>query len=98
MYQITIIKTDGTEVTTVQPHKPDLEQLQNAVGGLIETVPYFTKFKGRRGVAYANEEGLLMGLPMNRAASAAWRECAPGIGTGLVGDVIFYNKVTVVDQ
>lgn len=94
MYDVTIIKTDGTQTTVRQPKAPTLEQLQKAVGGWIETVPYFTKFEGRgRGRAYANEEGLLKALPLNREATTAWRACAPTVASLLVGDVIFYNKV-----
>lgn len=52
-----IIKTDGTEVDIGS--QPSLDKLQEAVGGYIEFVSindssYF----------YANEEGLLLGLPL----------------------------------
>ena len=92
MYNIFIIRASGEVEHTTQPKAPKLDQLQAAVGGYIETVPYFTKFRMcRRGRAYANEEGLLKGLPMNYVASTAWRQNY-NFATVLVGDVIFYAK------
>ena len=96
-YRIYILKSDGTRMVTEQPKAPELEQLQAAVGGYIETIPYFTKFEGlKRGRAYCNEEGLVKGLPFNRDATKAWREACPDGEESMMqlhGDVIFYAKV-----
>jgi hypothetical protein len=96
MYNVFIIRASGEVEHTTQPKAPALKQLQEAVGGWIETVPYFHKlqWKGqwyRRGRAYANEEGILKGQPVNITASHMWKESFNG-AYGLVGDVIFYAK------
>jgi hypothetical protein len=96
MYNVFIIRANGTVEHSTQPKAPKLAQLQEAVGGWIETVPYFHKlqYNGqwyRRGRAYANEEGLLHGLPINQTASHMWKESFKH-AYGLVGDVIFYAK------
>lgn len=52
---------------------PSLEWLQNAVGGFIEQVPYFTSMKnGERAVAFCNEYGKLKRMQINEAATQAW--------------------------
>lgn len=100
-YHVLVIKTDGTVEKTVQPKAPTYEQQKAAVGGYIETIPYFTNliYDGRqykRGTAYANEEGRLHGLPLNPLASALWMSSCPGGEPSrmlLCGDVIFHAKV-----
>jgi len=80
--------------------KPDYKMLREAVGGMIQEVPYFTKmtYNGRkfpRGIAYANEEGFMLNLPDNMRARELWRIACP---TGdpdrmyLCGTVIFVCK------
>jgi hypothetical protein len=96
MYNVFIIRVEGSIIHTVQPKAPDLKQLQSAVAGYIETIPYFTKLEVngvlyKRGRAYANEEGLLKGMPLNVQASKAWIKNFK-YASGLVGDVIFYAK------
>ncbi len=97
-YAVFVISADGSVTKTIQPKKPEYQQLRNAVLGLIETVPYFTSFeyggkKYNRGTAYVNEEGLIIGLAKNTAANAAWRKAVPKGDPDrmqLVGPVIFY--------
>lgn len=91
-YKVFMIYENGTVEETEQPKAPDYKQLNAAVRGLIQTVPYFTKFRGMRGTAYANEEGILLGMPDNWPASKAWRENFAQ-ATPLYGPVIFYAKV-----
>lgn len=96
MYNIFILRADGKVEHSTQPKAPKLDQLQTAVGGYIETVPYFShfKYKGvkyKRGRAYANEEGILKGLAFNTDATRAWKLCY-AYGYGLVGDIIFFAK------
>jgi hypothetical protein len=56
-----------------------LDDLQDAVGGFIETVPFFFSFhdpdEGRRVrcVAFCHEEGKLEGLPYNHGAQLLWQ-------------------------
>jgi hypothetical protein len=95
-YNVYVIRANGKVEHSTQPKAPQLAQLQAAVGGYIETVPYFTKYNGlKRGRAYANEEGLLKSLPYNHNASMAWKESYK-FATGLVGDVIFYAKAATI--
>jgi len=54
-----------------------LSQLQEWVGGYIELV-----YQDDYGIVYANEEGLLQGLPLNKEATALF-------GKSLVGDVVY---------
>lgn len=62
--------TETIRALVVEPGKepderqisPSLESMQALVGGHIESVPY----RGGRVTVYANEEGLLLGLPPNR--------------------------------
>lgn len=92
-YAVIIWRWNGVTEQNIQPKKPTLEQLQKAVGGYIETVPYLTKaWPYKRGRAFANENGVMEGLPHNNAASLVWRmNCEHS--TGLCGNVIYYAKV-----
>ena len=100
-YHVLEIKVTGDVIKTVQAKAPDYKQQTKAVGGYIETIPYFTKvsYEGinySRGTAYANEEGRLHGMPLNLTAMEWWRESCPKGDPRrmtLCGDVIFYAKV-----
>jgi hypothetical protein len=75
-----IIKTDGSEEEFLLPKTNQLKPLQEAVGGLIEVVP--STHKGLSVVC--NEEGKLIGLPINYKATVLHR-----FGTDpLCGDVV----------
>lgn len=58
---------------------PDLETLQRLVGGLIQPI-YYKPGK----VMWVNEEGLLLGLPLNMLASAI-------AGQPVVGPVVLMD-------
>lgn len=100
-YHVFEIKATGEIVRTVQKKAPDYEQQKKAVGGYIQTIPFFTKFSHdgidySRGIAYANEEGRIHGKPLNPTAMLAWKEACPNGEPSrmtLCGDVIFYAKV-----
>lgn len=100
-YAVLVIKTDGTIVKTVQPKKPNYKQLNEAVGGYIETLPYFTRVvhegvEYKRGTAFCHEEGKVRGMAVNARATALWIMSCPEGDPGrmvLAGDVIFYAKV-----
>lgn len=66
--KLVVIHPDGTRVETRMKQKPELETLQQAVGGYIELVR--VRFEGRVRDAFVNEEGALTGLPNNREATA----------------------------
>lgn len=98
MFEITIIKADGSIIKSAQDRKPDLDQLVEAVGGPIDLVPHFQKLEGHSGTGrcWANEEGKLRGLPFNAIATKAW---LANLGKGpfrydprLCGDVIFESR------
>lgn len=75
-----IIKVDGSEIPFDLPKKDQLKPLQEAVGGLIEVVP--STQKGLSVVC--NEEGKIIGLPINYKATILHR-----FGTDpLCGDVV----------
>ena len=80
MATITIHQPDGTkEVTTRDASdNPSLEELQAAVGGgLIQAVDQFLTDGS---VAYANEEGLLRGMPINMFGARAVNWPEPLVG------------------
>lgn len=58
-----------------------LDKLQKIVGGHIESVPYWDHLTAgnqtRRCWAVINEEGKLIGLPMNLLGSVAWYREVP---------------------
>jgi hypothetical protein len=67
------------DLVVLEPRRGwQLKQMQDAVGGYIERVP---GSEDRGGVAFCNEEGRLIGLPVNNAASRRF-------GQVLVGDVL----------
>lgn len=66
---------------------PSLEALQNAVGGYLEAVPGFNTFnvegKLESCVVFCNEEGKLLGLPVNTKATKLWEACLNRAGDSL---------------
>jgi len=89
---VTVLKVDGTVVSTTYDKPVPLEDLQAAVGGWIEIVPDFDTFGDLKGVvAFVNEEGKLKGLPENTAGTEAWAKSVGAevadLGDYLSGDV-----------
>lgn len=76
-----IIKADGMEIATMPKNGKDfkLEELQPIVGGYIEIVYLPNRFM------VVNEEGKLMGLPINEKASII-------AGETIVGDVLICER------
>ncbi len=69
------VDTEAHEVSEVtQDAVPSLDQLQKFVGGYIETVPLFDSYKDKPAVAFCHEEGKLEGRPVNKTATAMWRD------------------------
>ncbi len=67
---------------------PSLETMQGVVGGLIEAIPR-SYCPPPVKVAWANEEGMLLGLPINQIASTLF-------GITLFGDILMdYDKAAV---
>lgn len=81
MYNVILIKPDGSIERSQQAKKPDYEQIRKAVEGYIEYVPHFSKFEDyKRGEAIVNEEGFIKRLPFNRNATDWWLK---NLGKGL---------------
>lgn len=57
---------------------PTLKALQEIVGGFIEQAPYFTTIsiddEMHRCVAFSNEEGRVLNLPINQRATKLWND------------------------
>jgi hypothetical protein len=70
------IPTDGKESRVFA--KPELHRLQEAVGGTIQLIPGFKHPEFKRCEAYANDSGLIDGLPFNTKATAMWKEALKG--------------------
>jgi len=68
----TLMKADGSIIVEQHSKALTLAYLQEAVGGFIEEVPYFTVYKGERCVAFCNEKGKGMGLAPNKQATTEW--------------------------
>jgi hypothetical protein len=79
-----IITPDSTEATIERralDGPPSLADLQTLVGGYIEPVPLLHHYVTRAGlrpcIAYCNEDGRLVGLPVNATATGMWSESVP---------------------
>lgn len=101
-HTITIIKSDGTRGSVTCNSKTQYEALRKAVGGYIETLPYFNKFEGKRCVAYCNEEGKLTGLPRNEQAQALWLDALMKRDGSLehidIGRTVLVGNVAIVTK
>ena len=67
----TKINTDAAEFKIIEDSKdePSLKQAQEFVGGYVEGITF-----PNGDYLIINEEGKLMGLPLNPEATALWRE------------------------
>jgi len=79
---IMIIPTTATNVIVREcAEPPPLKELQEIVGGPIESVPHLTtiwlKDRPWQAVAFCNEEGKVKDLPVNLAATKLWHESVP---------------------
>lgn len=101
MYEVLIIKATGEIIRSTQPKPPTYEEQTKAVGGFIETIPYFKSVDVlglhlTSGMAFGNEEGRLHNLPINWRAMSLWQKSFPKGNPErmtLCGDIIFYAKV-----
>ena len=78
-----LIKSNGevTVVTPVNGKKFTLEELQKLVGGYVA----FTFTRGGQRMA-VNEDGVFMGLQLNKAAAGMHFQGVPIVGDVVVGD------------
>lgn len=68
-----VIENNKTTVVKFQGRKPTLNELQTAVHGPIELVPFFDQHEGRPCLAFCNELGKLNGMPVNNTATYMWQ-------------------------
>lgn len=81
------VRADGTvAAATFAKPKPSLQEMQEAVGGYVERV----QLDGRTYI-WANEEGLLHGLPLNRIATRLY-QAKYGLNVSIVGDALFESQ------
>jgi hypothetical protein len=85
-YVLITLKPDGTEEKKVYSKRPPLSDMQAAVGGLIEQIPWITTYKGEKCIAYCNEDGIGLELPENYHVSLG-----PWLNP-IYGNVIFEIK------
>lgn len=88
-----LIKPDGTE-ETIRPEKGgkfSLEELQKAVGGYIELVHFAPGHRLGHYSAYANEDGLGLGLLYNRKASEMYQR-GYSEQVGIVGNLLIVTR------
>lgn len=85
--RMVILHAKGGETTKDYTDTVPLADLQAAVGGYIQLVPGFRKFRGQYCVAFCNEEGKLHGMEVNMEATISWWKGSGHGGDALVGDV-----------
>lgn len=92
-----IISPSGSVKTSPLNKVPDLEEIQETIGGWLEQVPQLLTidYHGtvRACVAFCNEEGKLKGMETNHAATRLWtiaraRQGVPPIADVLAGKVV----------
>lgn len=87
---------DGLCIETSHDTEPTLDWMQNEVGGLIQSVPFFDSYTNKAGEtltgeAYVNEEGTLLQLPFNEPALRLWKG-QYRYGYPLFGNLVFVEK------
>lgn len=82
-----IVRTDNTTAIVEFEYGKSYEMLKSAVGGWIECVSLDKDLD-----MWVNEEGKLLGLPVNEIATHCW-ESVYGRTDIIVGDVIFTGGV-----
>jgi hypothetical protein len=83
--RLIVIQPDSTVTVRPLDGPPGLQELQEAVRGHIEVVPWFTAFCGFPCVAFCNEEGKLEGMPVNAVATMHW---VMAVGRQIDNDVL----------
>lgn len=90
---VRVLEVNGKEREVAVPQ--DLAGWQALVGGMIEVVPinFTDEVSGLKGkIVLANEEGMMLNLPINKHKQAQWMAKALGLVGGLRGPVLVVNK------
>lgn len=87
------LKADGGHAMRLIDPEDCLADVQAAVGGHLEVVPYLKLFAWEGTTypckAFCDEEGKLKGKPLNEAATYLWHAQLPNTLDVLVGDIAF---------
>jgi len=76
--------------------QPEAHEIREIIGGWLEAVPHWTDYMGMPAVAFCNEDGKRLQLPINLRATSLWaRKC--GVGVHQLGDVLVGNVVLLVN-
>lgn len=91
---ITICANGATEFAPLN-RQVDLEKIQKVVGGWIKQIPFFDVIDGKPCIAFCNEDGQNLNLPLNTGATLLWynaMEAANRFTTEtLVGDIVIFS-------
>lgn len=90
-----LVKADGTRTEITLPPTNQLSTLQSLVGGMIELVPVLSEESKKAGYvdAICNEEGKILGLPVNGTASKmTGRTGSHGFVDYIAGDCLLCKK------
>jgi hypothetical protein len=74
MKVLTIIPADDSQPITTRTSAAHLDELQQIVGGLIQSIPHWVEHENRRAEVYCDEEGRLKGKQRNHRATAMWQK------------------------
>lgn len=99
--EVIIIPADDNEPLTFRKtdKQPDLQELHRIVGGYIELVPHWQLYNEQPCVAFCNEDGKGMGLPINMRATAAWYiTLGRRVDDVLVGNVVLLVNLPDEDE
>ena len=69
-----ILFANGDRSHTAHDLPPELDTFQSYVGGFLEEIPGFVLYQDKPCVAYANEDGDRLQLPVNSEATVLWRK------------------------
>lgn len=84
-----ILFADGDRSRHPLDEPPPLEWFQGKVGGYLGRIPHLVQFEGNKCIAFFNEEGGRLNLPINVEATQLWRRQVGNMDISLIrGDVI----------
>lgn len=92
--RLVVIPPHGDIIDNRISKSPTLKELQNLVGGYIQSLPEFDKYEDMPAEAWVNEDGLAIGLPLNNRAITLWRSILTPKGpfradmTNIVGNCV----------
>ena len=69
---LTILRPSGEITQQDYASEVPLKDLNDAVGGYLETIPYFNTFDGKFCIAFCNEHSKINRLPANEPATHLW--------------------------